>query len=100
MLEIRPHGAIDKGTAVEHLLAESDARSALFGGDDSGDLAAFAALRRLLKAGTLVAVVRIGVVSDEGPPELAERADAVVQGTEGFLQVLRVLAESTPAPSG
>jgi trehalose 6-phosphate phosphatase len=100
VLEIRPHGGIDKGTAVERLLAEGDARSALFGGDDRGDLAAFDALGRLLEARALAAVVRIGVASDEGPPELAERADAVVQGTEGFLQVLRVLADPTPSPSG
>jgi trehalose 6-phosphate phosphatase len=100
VLEIRPHGGIDKGTAVEGLLAESDARMALFGGDDSGDLAAFDALGRMLEAGALAAVVRIGVVSDEGPPELGERADAVVQGPEGFLQVLRALADPAPAPSG
>jgi trehalose 6-phosphate phosphatase len=100
VLEIRPHGGIDKGTAVERLLADSDARMALFGGDDRGDFAAFDALGRLLEAGALAGVVRIGVVSDEGPPELAERADAVVQGPNGFLQVLRVLADPAPASSG
>jgi trehalose 6-phosphate phosphatase len=100
VLEIRPHGGIDKGTAVERLLAESYARAALFGGDDRGDLAAFDALGRLLEAGALAGVVRIGVVSDEGPRELAERADASVEGPEGFLKVLRVLADPTRAPSG
>jgi trehalose 6-phosphate phosphatase len=100
VLEIRPYGRIDKGTAVERLLADSDARMALFGGDDRGDLAAFDVLGRLLEAGALAGVVRIGVVSDEGPPELAERADGVVQGPNGFLQVLRVLADPASASSG
>jgi hypothetical protein len=54
----------------------------------------------LLEAGALAGVVRIGVVSDEGPRELAERADASVEGPEGFLKVLRVLADPTRAPSG
>jgi hypothetical protein len=40
------------------------------------------------------------VLSDEGPPELAHRADATVEGTEGFLQALRILANPAPAPSG
>jgi trehalose 6-phosphate phosphatase len=100
VLEIRPHGDIDKGTAVERLLAQNDTSSALFGGDDRGDLAAFDTLGRLLEAGKLGEVVRIGVVSDEGPPELAQRADATVEGTEGFLRALRILASPAPAPSG
>lgn len=97
VLEIRPVAEIDKGTAVERLLKGSDARSALFGGDDRGDLAAFDALGRLVESGALAAAVLIGVASDEGPPELGERADAIVHGPEGFLEVLKLLAD---APSG
>jgi trehalose 6-phosphate phosphatase len=93
VLEIRPVGDIDKGTAVEHLLSGTDVRAALFAGDDRGDLAAFDALDRLAAAGELASAIRIGVASDEGPPELAERADAVVEGPESFLEVLRILAE-------
>ena len=36
----------------------------------------------------------MGVVSDEAPPELAERADALVEGTDGFLAVLRALSDT------
>ena len=43
-------------------------------------------------AGRLREAVCVGVASDEAPPELAERADAVVDGPEGFLEVLRALA--------
>jgi trehalose 6-phosphate phosphatase len=92
VLEIRPRGDIDKGTAVERLLGDADARNALYGGDDWGDLAAFDALDRLVEEGSLAAAVHIAVASNEGPPELAERADAVVDGPEGFLEALKFLA--------
>ena len=39
-------------------------------------------------------VVCIGVRSDEGPRAIVERADLVVDGTQGFAQVLEVLAGS------
>ena len=93
VLEVRPVADIDKGTAVKRLLAERPVELALFGGDDRGDLDAFTALGRLAESESLRAAVRIGVLSAEAPPELAERADAVVQGPDGFLEVLRALAE-------
>jgi trehalose 6-phosphate phosphatase len=92
VLEIRPAVAIDKGTAVASLLADRGVDRALFGGDDRTDLDAFAALDELRRAGRLQAVVRIGVASDEAPDDLAERSDAVVDGSGGFLEVLRLLA--------
>jgi trehalose-phosphatase len=100
VLEIRPVAGIDKGTAVVRLLGEGDTGIALFGGDDRGDLAVFDALGRLVEAGSLDSSVCIGVASDEGPPELAERADAVVDGPEGFLEVLKLMAEPAGDSSG
>jgi hypothetical protein len=35
--------------------------------------------------------LRIGVESDEGPPEISSEADLVVEGTEGVGRVLRAL---------
>jgi trehalose 6-phosphate phosphatase len=43
-------------------------------------------------AGELDAAVRVGVASDEGPAAIVERADVVVEGTPGFLEVLEALA--------
>jgi len=100
VLEIRPRGDIDKGTAVERLLGDADARNALYGGDDWGDLAAFDALDRLVEEASLTAAVRVAVASDEGPPELADRADAVVDGPEGFLEALKLLAEPSEITGG
>jgi len=92
VLEVRPVAGIDKGTAVDRLVGEHDPRQALFGGDDRGDLDAFAALERLVERGRLRFAASVGVLSDEAPPELAEWADVVVRGPEGFLEVLRELA--------
>jgi trehalose 6-phosphate phosphatase len=99
VLEIRPVADIDKGTAVERLLSEQPVQHALFGGDDRGDLDAFAALRRLADAGSIRAAACVGVASDEAPPELAESADAVVDGPVEFLGVLSALAEPVEAAS-
>jgi trehalose-phosphatase len=95
VLEIRPSLPIDKGTAVAGLLAGRGVERALFGGDDRTDLDAFAALDELRRAGRLRAAVRIGIASDEAPADLVERCDAVVEGTDGFLEVLRLLAAAT-----
>jgi trehalose 6-phosphate phosphatase len=93
VLEIRPPIPIDKGQAVRTLVERASSRAALFGGDDSTDLDAFNALEALQGEGRLDAVVRVGVRSDEGPPEIVERADLVVDGVAGFRQVLAALAE-------
>jgi trehalose 6-phosphate phosphatase len=37
-------------------------------------------------------MLRIGVESEEGPPEIVSEADLVVDGTEGVEEVLRALA--------
>jgi trehalose 6-phosphate phosphatase len=91
VLELRPAVAVNKGSAVAGLLARHGARRALYGGDDVTDLDAFAALRRLRDSGGLEAAVCVAVASEEGPRELAERADVVVAGTDGFAAVLAAL---------
>ena len=92
VLEIRPVDGIDKGTAVSSLLDGARVQVALFGGDDRGDLDAFAALREMAAGARLREAVCVGVASDEAPPALSERADAVVDGPGEFLEVLRALA--------
>jgi trehalose 6-phosphate phosphatase len=93
VLEIRPPVPISKGRAVNELVRRAGARTALFGGDDATDLDAFDALDTLVEAGELDSAVRVGVRSDEGPAAIVERADVVVDGTTGFLDVLEALAE-------
>jgi trehalose 6-phosphate phosphatase len=56
-------------------------------------LDAYDALDKLQAAGTLDATVRVGVQSAEGPPAIVERADVVVDGVRGMIDVLTTLAE-------
>jgi trehalose 6-phosphate phosphatase len=84
VLEIRPDFDADKGTAVLTLIRESGAGRALYAGDDTTDLDAFAALA---SAG-LEHVVRIAVDSSEAPPRLTGAADLVVPGPEALAVLL------------
>jgi trehalose 6-phosphate phosphatase len=85
VLELRPPLAANKGTAVRLLLERAGLRRAFYAGDDTTDLDAFRALDGLELA------VRIAVVSTEGPDELPEAADLVVDGPRGMLELLRRL---------
>jgi trehalose 6-phosphate phosphatase len=91
VLEIRPPVPVNKGQAVRDLVLRAGVRTALFGGDDVTDLDGFAALETLVEEGTLEAAVRVGVRSEEGPPEIVRQADLVVDGIEGFQRVLAEL---------
>ena len=93
VLEIRPPVPIDKGQAVQTLIEETQTRAALFAGDDVTDLDAFDALDALCADGTLDSAVRVGVASAEGPAAIVERADLVVDGVQGMVDVLAALAE-------
>lgn len=85
VLELRPPIGAHKGTAVAHLLGERGLERALYAGDDTTDLDAFNALQGLELG------VRVAVASPEGPPELREAADIVVDGPAEFVEVLRRL---------
>jgi trehalose 6-phosphate phosphatase len=93
VLEIRPPVPIDKGQAVKTLVESSHARHALFAGDDVTDLDAFDALDALDATGALDTAVKVGVRSVEGPTAIVERGDVVVDGVDGMVRVLTVLAE-------
>ena len=59
--------------------------SARYAGDDSTDLDAFNALQALELG------VRVAVASPEGPAQLREAADVVVDGPPAMLELLRCL---------
>jgi trehalose 6-phosphate phosphatase len=85
VLELRPPVGAHKGTAVAHLLGERRLERALYAGDDTTDLDAFAAVAPLELG------VRVAVASPEGPAELREAADVVVGGPAELLELLRKL---------
>ena len=88
VLELRPPG-FDKGGALLSL-CEPRPSAVVFAGDDRGDLPAFDAVDRLRADGVPGLLVCSG--SDEGPAELRERADLVVDGPAGVVELLRGLA--------
>ncbi len=88
VLEVWPPVPVGKGLAIAELIGASRARAALFGGDDATDLDAFSALDQLVAERRLDTAVRVGVRSEEGPPDIVARADVVVEGAEGFERVL------------
>jgi trehalose 6-phosphate phosphatase len=85
-VELRPPVAIDKGTAIDALIDGFSVAS--FAGDDTGDLAAFAALARAQADGRIARAVRIGVRSPEMPPVLPDAVDCMVDGPVGLVELL------------
>jgi trehalose 6-phosphate phosphatase len=61
-------------------------------GDDTTDLDAFRELDALREEGTLSEMLRVGVKSEEGPPEIDSEADLVVD-IEEVGKVLRALLD-------
>jgi trehalose 6-phosphate phosphatase len=90
VLEVVPPDRPMKGAAVERLAREAGLAAVLYAGDDVADLDAFAALDRL--AGQGVAAVRVAVAGPETPGELLRRADVVVEGPAGLVELLGELA--------
>jgi trehalose 6-phosphate phosphatase len=87
VIEVRSPG-MTKGHAVRALVDELDAGGFLFGGDDLGDLDAFDAVDALRQEG--LATLLVCSLSDE-ESALAARADVLVKGPDGVLDLLRRL---------
>jgi trehalose 6-phosphate phosphatase len=89
VIELRPPG-MDKGAALTGLVAERDARSVMFCGDDLGDLPAFAAIRALRAAG----IPGLAVCSASPESALPQKeADLVVDGPDGVAALLTAIAD-------
>jgi trehalose 6-phosphate phosphatase len=92
VLELRPPG-VDKGVALTAYLREVDATSVLYGGDDLGDLAAFAAVAELRGQG-LPGLLLASAGTAETPRPLLDQADLTVPGPDGVVAVLNALADA------
>jgi trehalose 6-phosphate phosphatase len=88
VVEVRSAG-VHKGLVVERLVEDLHAGGFLFAGDDLGDLEAFDAVDALAKDG--LPTLLVCSASDE-ESALVARADVVVHGPEGVLELLRQLA--------
>jgi trehalose 6-phosphate phosphatase len=88
VIELRPPG-MDKGQVLKELAAERAARAVLFGGDDIGDLPAFAAVDELRGQGIPAVAVCSGSAE---VTELASASDLVVDGPDGMVALLGWIA--------
>lgn len=89
-IELHPPVPTDKGHVLRRLVGGfPDAESAIFVGDDVGDLPAFDALALLRSEGLTTAAVAIA--SSEMDPRMQEKADVVIDGSdvEPLLEALR-----------
>jgi trehalose 6-phosphate phosphatase len=92
VMEVRPPVRIDKGQGIASLLEGRTIGAALYAGDDTTDLDAFAALRALQDEGKIDRAICVGVTSPDGPPEIEQEADIVVNGPDGMRDLLAALA--------
>ncbi len=92
VLEIRPPVRIDKGAGIVRLLHDANLAAALYVGDDLTDVDAFRGIDELAAAGRVERAIKVGVLSDENPPQLVQEADYMVDGTAGVRELLQALA--------
>ena len=93
VLEVRAPGA-DKGEAVRALHQELGVEAVLYAGDDLGDVEAFEAVAALREEGVAGFLVCSG---SEEQRALVERADVVVPGPDGVMELLRRFADDAAA---
>lgn len=100
-LEVRAPG-VSKGDAVRAISREVGASGFLFAGDDLGDVAAYDAVDEMRAHGRPTLLVASTAGTEASP--LAHRADIVVPGPDGVLDLLRrftadaLAARKSPAP--
>jgi trehalose 6-phosphate phosphatase len=82
---------MDKGQALQTLVAERQSGAVMYCGDDLGDVAAFGAVRALRAAGIPGLTVCSGSAEVTA---LAGQADLVVDGPDGVVDLLNALADS------
>lgn len=86
VVELVPPDTPGKGSVVLAARAARELRACLYAGDDVADLDAFAALDRLRGEG--ISTVKVAVRSEETPEELVSKADIVVEGPGGLVELL------------
>jgi trehalose 6-phosphate phosphatase len=93
VIELRPRD-VDKGSTLRALVTQRTSRSAVYVGDDLGDLPAFRAVRELREAGIPGCAVASGSAE---AAEVAAAADLVVDGPDGVIALLGAIADTISA---
>ena len=93
VVELRPIGLGDKGTAARAIVERFGLRGAVVMGDDVTDIDMFGAIAELRAAGQLrAAIIGVGGPDHEVPPELAAAADVVLADPSDAAALLATLA--------
>lgn len=91
LVQVRPDFPLDKGRAVETLVAERALEYLLYAGDDTTDLDAFRSVTALQREGKVLAF-KVVVVHGDTPASLREQADFEAEGVEAVAELLAWLA--------
>ena len=92
--------SVDKGSALGVLVRAANARAVCYVGDDLGDLAAFDTIDRLRAGGLAALAVCSGSIEAPEVPELAARADLVLDGPHAVADFLNALAGTKKTAAG
>jgi len=95
VIELRPPLEISKGSVVRELIESYHLKAAIYMGDDVADIDAFNTMRGLSR-GAIFKGLALGVVGEETPPEVAERADLLLRGVGEVEAFLSWLDETIP----
>ena len=98
VIELRPPLEITKGTVLKEVIEDYHLRAAVYMGDDVSDIDAFDTIRALPHCKTSRGLA-IGVIGDETPPEVTERADLILRGVREVETFLNWLDETVPTKS-
>jgi trehalose 6-phosphate phosphatase len=93
VIELRPRGT-DKGSALRALIESSGAGVVIYIGDDLGDLPAYDVLAALRADGSVtgLAIASVDPHDADVPPQVAERADMVLEGPTAVVAWLAGIA--------
>lgn len=90
VFELRPQAPVNKGTAIEALVALHGLDAVVFFGDDVTDVDGFHALHRIAKQ-TGKNVCAIGVLTADTAPSVVESSDLLLDGVDGVVATLESL---------
>lgn len=92
VVEIRPMVRINKGSAIDALVAEHGLQAVVFLGDDVTDVDAFLAVRALRDRGVCLGL-NVGVLSAETPESVLAAVDVTVASVAACVELLVSLAD-------
>ncbi|HVS69057.1 MAG TPA: trehalose-phosphatase [Mycobacteriales bacterium] len=97
VIELRPRGT-DKGSALRALVERASPLVVVFVGDDLGDLPAYDVIEALRADGRIagLTVASVDPADADTPPQVAERADMVLEGPTAVVAWLHGLAAMLP----